>query len=191
LNTGCTLWFTGLSGSGKSTLSQLVAFRLRELGARVEVLDGDIIRTLLCQGLGFSREDREENIRRIGFVCELLSRNGVIAIAAAISPYRASRDELRKRIPNFIEIHMKCPVEVLIQRDVKGLYKKALAGEISQFTGISDVYEIPLSPEVTIDSSSDLLDSSVAMILRRLEELGVIPKTTLGASTAQATMYYI
>lgn len=191
MNTGCTLWFTGLSGSGKSTLSQLVAFRLRELGARVEVLDGDIIRTLLCQGLGFSREDREENIRRIGFVCELLSRNGVIAIAAAISPYRASRDELRKRIPNFIEIHMKCPVEVLIQRDVKGLYKKALAGEISQFTGISDVYEIPLSPEVTIDSSSDLLDSSVAMILRRLEELGVIPKTTLGASTAQATMYYI
>jgi len=126
MNAGCTLWFTGLSGSGKSTLSQLVASRLRALGAKVEVLDGDITRTLLCQGLGFSRGDREENIRRIGFVCELLSRNGVIAIAAAISPYRSSRDELRRRIPNFIEIHMNCPVEVLIKRDVKGLYKKAL-----------------------------------------------------------------
>ena len=137
MSTGCTLWFTGLSGSGKSTLSQLVAARLRALGSKVEVLDGDITRTLLCQGLGFSREDREENIRRIGFVCELLSRNDVIAIAAAISPYRASRDELRKRIPNFIEIHMSCPVEVLIKRDVKGLYKKALAGEIKQFTGLT------------------------------------------------------
>ena len=174
MSTGCTLWFTGLSGSGKSTLSQLVASRLRALGARVEVLDGDITRTLLCQGLGFSREDREENIRRIGFVCELLSRNGVIAIAAAISPYRASRDELRKRIPNFIEIHMSCPVEVLIKRDVKGLYKKALAGEIKQFTGISDPYESPISPELTIDSSTESIESSVARIIRRLEELEIV-----------------
>jgi adenylyl-sulfate kinase len=139
MNSGCTLWFTGLSGSGKSTLSQLLASRLRELGARVEVLDGDIIRTQLCRGLGFTREDREENIRRIGFVCELLSRNGVIAIVAAISPYRACRDELRERITNFVEIYMHCPLDVLIQRDVKGLYKKALSGEIAQFTGISDV----------------------------------------------------
>jgi adenylyl-sulfate kinase len=163
-----------LSGSGKSTLSQLVASRLREIGAKVEVLDGDIVRTLLCQGLGFSREDREENIRRIGFVCELLSRNGVIAIAAAISPYRAGRDELRKRIPNFVEIYMNCPVEVLIQRDVKGLYKKALAGEISQFTGISDLYEPPITPDVIIDSSSDSPESSVTLILRRLQELKII-----------------
>lgn len=177
MNSGCTLWFTGLSGSGKSTLSQLVASRLRALGARVEVLDGDITRTLLCQGLGFSKEDREENIRRIGFVCELLSRNGVIAIAAAISPYRSSRDELRKRIPNFIEIHMNCPVEVLIERDVKGLYKKALAGEIKQFTGISDPYESPIAPELTIDSSSESIEASVAKILRHLEELEIIPKT--------------
>lgn len=175
MNSGCTLWFTGLSGSGKSTLSQLVAARLRALGAKVEVLDGDITRTLLCQGLGFSREDREENIRRIGFVCELLSRNGVIAIAAAISPYRASRDELRKRIPNFIEIHMNCPVEVLIQRDVKGLYKKALSGEIKQFTGISDPYESPIAPEVTIDSSSESIESSVSKIIQRLEKLKIIP----------------
>ena len=180
MNSGCTLWFTGLSGSGKSTLSQLVAARLRGLGAKVEVLDGDITRTLLCQGLGFSREDREENIRRIGFVCELLSRNGVIAIAAAISPYRASRDELRKRIPNFIEIHMSCPVEVLIQRDVKGLYKKALAGEIKQFTGISDPYESPIAPELTIDSSSESIESAVARILRHLEELEIVPPAAIG-----------
>lgn len=181
MNSGCTLWFTGLSGSGKSTISQLVASRLRAVGAKVEILDGDIVRTLLCQGLGFSREDREENIRRIGFVCELLSRNGVIAIAAAISPYRASRDELRKRIPNFIEIHMNCPVEVLIKRDVKGLYKKALAGEIKQFTGISDPYESPVAPEITIDSSSESIESSVAKILRHLEELKVISSSDVDA----------
>lgn len=185
MNSGCTLWFTGLSGSGKSTLSQLVASRLRGLGARVEVLDGDITRTLLCQGLGFSREDREENIRRIGFVCELLSRNGVIAIAAAISPYRASRDELRNRIPNFIEIHMNCPVEVLIERDVKGLYKKALAGEIKQFTGISDPYESPIAPELTIDSSSESIEASVAKILRHLEELKIIPKAVVEVTSAE------
>lgn len=186
MNSGCTLWFTGLSGSGKSTLSQLVASRLRALGARVEVLDGDITRTLLCQGLGFSKEDREENIRRIGFVCELLSRNGVIAIAAAISPYRSSRDELRKRIPNFIEIHMNCPVEVLIERDVKGLYKKALAGEIKQFTGISDPYESPIAPELTIDSSSESIEASVAKILRHLEELEIIPKTIAEVPSTKA-----
>lgn len=185
MNSGCTLWFTGLSGSGKSTVSQLVASRLQALGARVEVLDGDITRTLLCQGLGFSREDREENIRRIGFVCELLSRNGVIAIAAAISPYRASRDELRKRIPNFIEIHMNCPVEVLIKRDVKGLYKKALAGEIKQFTGISDPYESPVAPELTIDSSSESIESSVARVIHHLEELEIIPSALGDISGSQ------
>jgi adenylyl-sulfate kinase len=185
MNAGGTLWFTGLSGSGKSTLSQLLASRLRERGARVEVLDGDVVRTLLCHGLGFSREDREENIRRIGFVCELLARNGVIAIAAAISPYRAGRDELRQRITNFVEIYMNCPVEVLIRRDVKGLYKKALSGEISQFTGISDPYEPPLSPELTIDSSSDSPESSVETILQRLEELRIIASSTASQTTSQ------
>lgn len=171
---GCTLWFTGMSGSGKSTLSGLLSDRLRAIGARVEVMDGDVVRTQLCRGLGFSREDREENIRRIGFVCELLSRNGVIAIAAAISPYRAGRDELRSRIPNFIEIYMHCPLEVLVERDVKGLYKKALAGEIPNFTGISDPYESPLHPEITIDSSKEKIEESVAAILRALEERGII-----------------
>lgn len=171
---GCTLWFTGMSGSGKSTLSNLVATRLRAKGARVEVIDGDVVRTQLCHGLGFTKDDRQENIRRIGFVCELLSRNGVIAIAAAISPYRACRDELRSRIQNFVEIYMKCPVEVLVERDVKGLYKKALAGEIAHFTGISDPYEPPQAPEITVDSSKDSLDDSVASILLLLEERGII-----------------
>lgn len=174
METGCTLWFTGMSGSGKSTLSSLLATRLRALGARVEVIDGDVVRTQLCRGLGFSREDRQENIRRIGFICELLSRNGVIAIAAAISPYRACREELRARIENFIEIYMHCPVDVLVERDVKGLYKKALAGEIPHFTGISDPYEPPEDPEITIDSSKDGLEDSVASILRLLEERGIL-----------------
>jgi adenylyl-sulfate kinase len=170
---GCTLWFTGMSGTGKSTLSKLVGQRLREAGARVEVLDGDVIRTQLCRGLGFTKEDREENIRRIGFVCELLSRNNVVAIAAAISPYRAGRDELHARIPNFVEIYMKCPVEVLIERDVKGLYKKALAGEIPCFTGISDPYEPPLTPEIIVDSSRETPEEGAEKILHHLQRLGI------------------
>ena len=174
MEAGCTLWFTGMSGSGKSTLSALVADRLRAMGSRVEVIDGDVVRTRLCKGLGFSKDDRQENISRIGFVCELLSRNGVIAIAAAISPYRACREELRSRIPNFIEVYMQCPVEVLVERDVKGLYKKALAGEIPHFTGISDPYEPPASPEVTIDSSKDSLEASLASILSVLEARGIL-----------------
>jgi adenylyl-sulfate kinase len=164
-----------MSGSGKSTLSHLLESRLRELGAKVEVLDGDIVRTHLSKGLGFSKEDRDENIRRIGFVCGLLSRNGVIAIAAAISPYRAVREEVRTRIPNFVEVYMECPVEVLAARDVKGLYKKALAGELAQFTGISDPYEPPLAPEVTVNSSNETADQSLERILAALATLGLIP----------------
>src|SRR5579863_7855315 len=131
---GCTVWFTGLSGAGKSTVSTLLAKRLCAAGAKVELLDGDVVRTHLSKGLGFSKEDRDENIRRIGYVCELLARHGVIAIAAAISPYRAVREELRARIPDFIEVYAECPIEVLAERDVKGLYRKALAGEIPNFT---------------------------------------------------------
>src|SRR5689334_25152039 len=142
-HTGFTLWFTGLSGAGKSTISERVYAKLREAGAKVELLDGDVVRTHLSKGLGFSKEDRDTNIRRIGFVCELLSRNGVIAIAAAISPYRAVREEVRARIENFIEVFVDCPLEVLATRDVKGLYRKAMAGEIGQFTGVSDPYEPP------------------------------------------------
>src|SRR5438552_561176 len=125
---GFTIWLTGMPGAGKSTNATLLERRLRELGAKVEVLDGDIVRTHLSRGLGFTREDRDDNIRRIGFVCELLSRNGVIAIAAAISPYRAAREELRSRIPNFVEVYIECPIEVLVQRDAKGLYRRALSG---------------------------------------------------------------
>src|SRR5580658_2379920 len=130
MHKGCVLWFTGLSGAGKATVSRLVADRLIAAGAKVEVLDGDEVRRHLSKGLGFSKEDRDENIRRIGYVAELLSRHGVIVIVAAISPYRAVREELRARIPDFIEIYAECPIEVLAERDVRGLYRKALAGEI-------------------------------------------------------------
>jgi adenylyl-sulfate kinase len=171
---GFTLWFTGMSGAGKSTISGLLETRLRQAGAKVEVLDCDVVRTHLSKGLGFSKEDRDENIRRIGFVCELLSRNGVIAIAAAISPYRAVREELRTRIPNFVEVYVECPVEVLAQRDVKGLYKKALNGEIAQFTGISDPYEPPTCPEVTVHSSRETAEESVDKIWATLERLGLV-----------------
>src|SRR6266704_2756834 len=166
---GCTVWFTGLSGAGKSTVSTLLQQRLCAAGAKVELLDGDIVRTHLSKGLGYSHEDRDENIRRIGFVCELLSRNGVIAIAAVISPYRAARADVRARIPNFVEVHMDCPLEVLIERDAKGLYRKAIAGEISHFTGISDPYEPPSSPELTIHSDRESPSLSVDQLWAKLE----------------------
>ena len=180
MNKGCTLWFTGLSGSGKSTLSTALANRLREkYGLRVEILDGDVVRTNLCRDLGFSKVDRQQNIRRIGFVCELLSRNGVIAVAAVISPYRAGRDEVRARIPGFVEIYMQCPMQVLVDRDVKGLYKKALSGEIEHFTGISDPYEPPLAPEVIIDSSRETIADSIEKVLRVLEDRGILGEVGL------------
>ena len=174
MHKGFTLWFTGMSGAGKSTISALLVERLRQFGAKVEVLDGDIVRTYLSKGLGFSKEDRDENIRRIGFVCELLSRNGVIAIAAAISPYRAIRDEVRSRIGNFVEVYVECPVEVLAARDVKGLYKRALAGEIPNFTGVSDPYEPPVNPEVTVHSSQETPEQSLERIWATLERLGLV-----------------
>lgn len=174
MHKGCTVWFTGLSGAGKSTLSTLLHERLRAAGAKVELLDGDIVRTHLSKGLGFSRKDRDENIRRIGFVCELLARNGVIAIAAAISPYREVRQSVRARIPNFVEVFMECPVDVLIGRDVKGLYKRALSGEIEHFTGISDPYEPPEAPELTVHSSLETPQQSVDRLWRTLKSLGLI-----------------
>ncbi len=174
MHKGCTIWFTGLSGAGKSTLSTLLHQRLRAAGAKVELLDGDVVRTHLSKGLGFSREDRDENIRRIGFVCELLARNGVIAIAAAISPYREVRESVRARIPNFVEVFMECPMDVLIGRDVKGLYKKALSGEIEHFTGISDPYEAPEAPELTVHSSRETPEQSVDRVWRTLKSLGLI-----------------
>jgi adenylyl-sulfate kinase len=176
MHKGFTLWFTGLSGAGKSTISEQIYARLKDSGAKVELLDGDVVRTNLSKGLGFSKEDRDINIRRIGFVCELLSRNGVIAIVAAISPYRAVREEVRERIGagKFIEVHVHCPIEVLAERDVKGLYKKALAGEIPEFTGVSDPYEPPANPEITVDSSKESLEASVERVWAKLGEMELI-----------------
>lgn len=174
MDQGFTLWFTGLSGAGKSTLANLVAQELRQRAHRVEILDGDEVRTNLSKGLGFSKEDRDINIRRIGYVCNLLARNGVIAISAAISPYRDVRDEVRRSHDRFFEVFVRCTLDKLVERDVKGLYKKALAGEIKSFTGVSDPYEEPVNPELIVDSSIETVDQSLGKLLRRLEELNYI-----------------
>lgn len=172
---GFTLWLTGLSGAGKTTMAVLLEQRLRAMGAKVEVLDGDAVRTRFSKRLGYSKEDRDEQVSRVGYICELLSRNGIVAIAALVSPYREIREQLRTRIPNFIEVYVECPLDALVARDVKGLYKKALSGEIEHFTGVSDPYEPPLNPEVTIDSSRQTPEESIAAIWAALERLNVIP----------------
>jgi adenylyl-sulfate kinase len=177
-----TVWFTGLSGAGKTTISEILASKLRERDVRVEVLDGDTVRENLSKGLGFSKEDRDINIRRIGFVCNLLSRNGVVAIAAAISPYRAIRDEVRAGIDNFVEVYARCPIEVLAERDVKGLYKKALAGEIENFTGVSDPYEEPLNPELTVDTDHGTPEEYADRIIDVLIEKAYLRPTATPAA---------
>lgn len=171
---GFTLWFTGLSGAGKTTLARLVETELLARGHKVEVLDGDVIRTNLSKGLGFSKEDRDTNIRRIGFVCNLLTRNEVVAIAAAISPYREVRDEVRRDIGAFVEVYVSCPIDVLAERDVKGLYKKALAGEIKNFTGVDDPYESPLAAEVIVKTDTETPEESAARIIATLENLSLV-----------------
>lgn len=171
---GFILWFTGLSGSGKTTISAALAPKLKARGCKVELLDGDVVRTHLSKGLGFSREDRDTNIRRIGFVANLLSRNGVVAITAAISPYRSVRDEIRAIEPNFVEVYVKASLETCEARDVKGLYAKARAGEIKGFTGIDDPYEEPLNPEIICSTAEETIDESVVKVLAKLEELGYI-----------------
>jgi adenylylsulfate kinase len=179
---GCTLWFTGLSGSGKTTVATglVEALRSRQV-QKIEVLDGDVVRTNLSKGLGFSREDRDTNILRIGFVCELLTRNDVVTIAAAISPYRVTRDAVRQSIGEpFIEVFADAPLETCIERDVKGLYDKALKGEIPNFTGVSDPYEPPLNPEVILRTDREPLELSVAKVLRALEVLGFLKEDSLG-----------
>ncbi len=173
-NKGFTLWFTGLPCSGKSTLAELVTRELERYGRGVEVLDGDIVRTHLTKGLGFDKAGRDENIRRIGFVCKLLSRHGAVAIAAAISPYRNIRDEVRSTIPDFVEVYVETPLELCIQRDVKGMYKKALAGEMKGFTGIDDPYEPPLNAELVIRTQHETPAESTARIISKLQELGYI-----------------
>lgn len=171
---GVTIWFTGLSGAGKSTIAEKLEKVLKDCGRKVEILDGDVVRTNLSKGLGFSKEDRDINIRRIGFVCDLLARNGVVAIAAAISPYRAIRDENRANTKNFLEVYVECSIEELTRRDVKGLYEKALKGEIKNFTGISDPYEEPLNPEVTLNSETQNEEESLGILVAALEERGYL-----------------
>jgi adenylylsulfate kinase len=172
---GFTIWFTGLSGAGKSTISDELIRQLKERGVpNIEVLDGDVVRENLSKGLGFSKEDRDTNIKRIAFVCHLLTRNGVPTIAAAISPYRAIRDYARELIGNFVEVYVAAPLEVCIERDVKGLYKKALAGEIKEFTGVSDPYEAPLNPEVVCNTHEETVEESAGKIVDYLEREGYL-----------------
>ena len=171
---GVTVWVTGLSGAGKSTIAEKLAKVLKERGRKVEIMDGDVVRTNLSKGLGFSKEDRDINIRRIGFVCDLLARNGVVAIAAAISPYREVRDENRANTENFLEVYVECSIEELTRRDVKGLYEKALKGDIKNFTGISDPYEAPLNPEVTLNSETQNEEESLKILIAKMEELGYL-----------------
>lgn len=173
-HTGFTIWLTGLSGAGKSTIAQLLEQRLKERDTRVEILDGDVVRTHLSKGLGFSREDRDTNIKRIAFVCSLLTRNGVICVSAAISPYREAREWARKEIGNFVEVYVKCPIEVCRQRDVKNLYKLVDEGKLKNFTGVDDPYEEPAHPEVVVETDKETAEESVANIFARLVELGCL-----------------
>src|SRR5258708_30083653 len=166
---GFTLWLTGLSGAGKTTLAALLVAELRARDVPVEVRGGDEVRTNLSKGLGFSKEDRDTNIRRIGYVCRLLARNGVTAISAAISPYRDIRDEVRREHERFFEVYVRCPIEALVKRDVKGLYEKALRGEIQHFTGVDDPYEEPLNPELVLETSRESREASCRKLIEALE----------------------
>jgi adenylyl-sulfate kinase len=178
-NEGFVLWFTGLSGSGKTTLAKLIEQELKSRGVRVERLDGDVVRQSLTADLGFSKEDRDKNIQRVTFVAKLLSRNGVGVLAAFISPYRATRDWVRGEVTNFIEVFVDCSLEECIRRDVKGLYVKAMAGEIPEFTGVSDPYESPPKPEVSVNTAEESVEESFAKIMSYLEERGYVPAPVL------------
>ncbi|MFM6188942.1 MAG: adenylyl-sulfate kinase [Planktothrix sp.] len=171
---GVTVWFTGLSGAGKTTISGAIAQILKEKQCKLEILDGDIVRENLTKGLGFSKADRDENIRRIGFVAHLLTRNGVIVLVSAISPYREIREEVREKIGDFVEVYVNAPLTVCEDRDVKGLYKKARAGEIKGFTGIDDPYEPPTNPEIECNTDQEDLSESITKVMQKLAELGYI-----------------
>ncbi|MBE9041959.1 adenylyl-sulfate kinase [Oscillatoriales cyanobacterium LEGE 11467] len=171
---GVTVWFTGLSGAGKTTITKAVAEKLTSQGCKLEILDGDIVRENLTKGLGFSKEDRDINVRRIGFVSHLLTRNGVIVLVSAISPYRAVREELKEKIGDFVEVFVNAPLNVCEDRDVKGLYKKARTGEIPQFTGVSDPYEPPTNPTLECRTDLEEEEESVTKVLKTLEELGYL-----------------
>jgi adenylylsulfate kinase len=171
---GFVVWLTGLSGAGKSTITSALVPELRASGRRVEVLDGDVVRLHLSRGLGFSRADRDENVARIAFVAHLLARNGVAVVVAAISPFKSAREDARRLIGDFVEVHVAPPLEECVRRDVKGLYQKALAGEIERFTGISDPYEPPDAPEVRLDTSAEDVATSVRAVTSKLTELGYL-----------------
>jgi len=176
MSKGFVVWFTGLSGAGKSTIANALQSELARRGRQSELLDGDEVRTHLSKGLGFSKEDRDTNIRRIGYVARLVARSGGIAITAAISPYREVRDDVRSQTPGFVEVYVNCPLDTLVERDVKGLYRKAIAGEIANFTGVSDPYEAPFHPEVVCDSSTETVEQSLAKVVDKLERLGHLPR---------------
>jgi sulfate adenylyltransferase/3'-phosphoadenosine 5'-phosphosulfate synthase len=179
MNKGFVVWFTGLSGAGKSTIANALQAELARRGRQAELLDGDEVRTHLSKGLGFSKEDRDTNIRRIGYVARLVARSGGVAITAAISPYRDVRDEIRAQTPGFVEVFVRCPLDTLVERDVKGLYRKAIAGEIANFTGVSDPYEEPLNPEVVCDSSKETVEQSLAKVVDKLERLGHLSRQSV------------
>jgi adenylyl-sulfate kinase len=182
---GFVLWFTGLSGAGKTALAKLVEQELKGRGVRVERLDGDVVRQSLTADLGFSKEDRDKNIQRVTFVAKLLSRNDVGVLASFISPYRATRDWVRSEVTNFIEVFADCSLEECIRRDVKGLYAKALADEIPEFTGVSDPYEAPLNPEITVKTAEETIEESFAQIMAYLEERGYVPAREVVARVSQ------
>ena len=177
-DSGFVLWLTGLSGAGKSTVAAKLAPALAERGHRVELLDGDEVRTNLCQGLGFSRQDRDTNIARIGYVAGKLAKHGVAVLVAAISPYREARDRVRAQVEDFVEVYVAAPVSTCAERDPKGLYAKALAGEITNFTGVSDPYEPPADPEITLHTEAESVDDSVHQVLAWLETNGLTTTTT-------------
>ena len=181
---GVTVWFTGLSGAGKTALAIKLEEELRQRGLRVERLDGDIVRQGLTSDLGFSKEDRDKNIERVTFVAKLLTRNGVAVLCSFISPYRQARADARQQTGNFVEVYCYAPLETLVERDVKGLYKKALAGEIENFTGVSDPYEEPPEPEVVINSGTETIEESLSKVLDKLEELGYVPPASGGEEAA-------
>lgn len=177
MNKGFTVWLTGLSGAGKSTLSRLLGEKLTEYGRSVEILDKDIISTNLCQGLSFTQEDRDISVQRIAFVCKLLTKNGVAVLSPAISPYREAREMARKEIGNFVEVYLKCPLEVCVERKVKGLSERALKGEMQEFEGISDSFEEPVDPEVVVETDKETVEESANKVIQKLLELGYLSQT--------------
>ena len=191
---GLVVWLTGLSGAGKTTLARAISNKLASEGLFVETLDGDEVRESLSRGLGFSQEDRNTNVRRIGFVARLLARNGVIVLASVISPYRQAREDVRRMVEDdgarFVEIFIRCPLDVLVERDVKGLYQKALAGEIAHFTGVSDPYEEPTSPDLVVDSSIESVEKSAAKILLYLAEIKPLARELSGADRKASISQY-